>query len=172
MDTFLTAQEQNFVQKFVSICEQNQYSICLRCIFRYCNVKHVFTFVNYDDLLRRFDSFQQINDNLFCSSNLFKKEQFCDSCLNLLSDDTVESNANQIFKSLSERSISSFVLQISLPVICTLRNQIFCKKFQFNNVEYISIKEVLRVLLTKKLQCVSQWEHKMNSSCIIGRILN
>lgn len=162
------------VTAIVRSCLVHNFSICARCILRYCNSKHVFTQCTHQEM---------VNDLAFLlgsgSSDSDRLSEvvdgFCASCLNLLRDTFAVEKSKQILDELTKNeynSVDQFQLQIHIPVVVTLRNNYYLKKFNLENNEIMSIKEVLKVLMAIRLGKLLGVKHRTDSNFIIGERWN
>ena len=146
--------------------------ICARCILRYCNVKQVFNSGNcsYDEVIA--DLISLLPEEV--SSQIAPKlKGFCSSCLNVLNDDFAAEASCQIHNKIKEEgfdAVEDFQLQIHLPIILTLRNNYFQKKFNMDDDEIIGIKELFKVFLAAKLSKLMGVKNNQESSFVIGKL--
>lgn len=161
--TMALLSDQSKLPRIATICEENKYSICLRCLLRHCNVKQVFNIFEIETLRSEFKTANNLNLEKWSQLN-----GICEACLNLLNDEVIKNFARQIQKEIVDQESKQFQLHISLPVVCTFRNEYFCRKFALAEIEFIHVKELFRVLLANQLESLLQAKYDLNSSFIIG----
>lgn len=157
------------IESLVKAFAGDQFAICARCILRYCNAKQVFTCCSYDQVVA--DLISLLSPDV-ASAIGTKLSSFCSSCFNVLADNFSVEKSAQIYAKVKEdgfNEVKSFQLQIHLPVVLTLRDSYFQKKFSLQNDEIISIKELFKVFLVAKLNNLLKAELNGDSNFVIGK---
>lgn len=169
MDREELALHKSEIERLVRAFAEDQFAICARCILRYCNVKQVFTSCSYDQVVADLISLLSPED---ASAIGTKLSGFCSSCFNVLADNFSIEKSAQIYAKVKEdgfNEVRSFQLQIHMPVVLTLRDNYFQKKFNLQDEETISIKELFKIFLVAKLSKLLGAELNGDSNFVIGK---
>lgn len=164
METSHLVRFKTIVTSVIGVIKAKELSICIRCVARYCNIMKVFNSkpeTLEHDLVLLFPDDEQ-------AKQLLTESRFCSSCLNSLTDEFVKAQADELIGKIeAEKDVTTFQLHISLPAIMTLRNEYFARLFGTEK-DYISQKELFRVLLSNQLVSRLNVTYNPQSNLVIG----
>ncbi|OTF84197.1 hypothetical protein BLA29_000222 [Euroglyphus maynei] len=89
----------------------------------------------------------------------------CQSCLDLLDAEYMMIKVKEIAGHVS--TINEFQLHICLPFILTLRHLYFCKLFELNPEQVISVKDVIKTFITIPIEKAIHAQHSIKGNYVI-----